>query len=41
MGLIDSEVGWLATAQKKPRKLTVSLYKALKNKAIKIIRDSI
>lgn len=41
MGLIESEVGWLATAKKKTRKITVSLDKALKNKAIKIIRDSV
>lgn len=41
MGLIDSEVGWLATAKKKTRKITVNLDKAVKSKAIKLIRDSI
>jgi len=41
MGLIESEVGWLASAKKKTRKIIVNLDKAVKNKAIKILRDSI
>jgi len=41
LGLIQSEVGWLETARKKTRKVTVNLDKALKNKAIKLLRDSI
>ncbi len=41
MGLIESEVGWLATAKKKTRKISVNLDRAVKNKAIKLIRDSI
>ncbi|MBD3313774.1 AAA family ATPase [Candidatus Woesearchaeota archaeon] len=41
MGLIESEVGWLASAKKKTRKISLNLDKAVKNKAIKLIRDSI
>ncbi|MBU0536750.1 MAG: AAA family ATPase [Nanoarchaeota archaeon] len=41
MGLIDSEVGWLATAKKKTRKIVLNLDSAVRNKAIKLIRDSI
>ena len=41
IGLIESEVGWLESAKKKTRKIIVNLDKAVKNKAIKILRDSI
>lgn len=41
LGLIESEVGWLENAKKKTRKIILNLDKALKNKAIKILRDSI
>ena len=41
MGLIDSEVGWLATAKKKTRKIIVNLDDAVRSKAVKVIRDSI
>ncbi|MBI4149941.1 AAA family ATPase [Candidatus Woesearchaeota archaeon] len=40
-GLIQSEVGWLSDLKKKTRKIEVTLDTALKNKAIKLIRDSI
>jgi len=41
MGLIESEVGWLSDLKKKTRKIEITLDAALKNKAIKLIRDSI
>jgi cell division control protein 6 len=41
IGLIESEVGWLSDMKKKTRKVNVTIDKALRNKAIKIIRDSI
>ncbi|MFO8016204.1 MAG: hypothetical protein R6U32_03805 [Candidatus Woesearchaeota archaeon] len=41
MGLIDSEVGWLESQKKKTRKIIVNLDKAVKNKAVKMLRDSI
>ncbi len=41
LGLIESEVGWLADLQKKTRKIHVTLESALRNKAVKLLRDSI
>jgi len=41
LGLIESEVGWLESQKKKTRKIIVNLDNAVKNKAIKILRDSI
>lgn len=41
IGLIQSEVGWLQSAKKKTRKIIVNLEEAVKNKAIKMLRDSI
>jgi cell division control protein 6 len=41
LGLIHSEVGWLSDLKKKARKIEVTIEKALKNKAIKLLRDSI
>jgi len=39
--LIDSEVGWLRNLKKKARKITINMDKALKTKALKILRNSI
>lgn|SRR3989338_4680797 len=41
LSLIDAEVGWLKTAKKKARKITINLDKALKTKADKLLRSSI
>ena len=41
LGLIRSEVGWLADLKKKTRKIEVTLDSALKNKVVKMLRDSI
>lgn len=41
LGLIESEVGWLADLKKKTRKIQVTLEATLRNKAIKLLRDSI
>ncbi len=41
LGLIDSEIGWLGTINKKIRKITFNLDKALKKKAEKLLRDTI
>jgi len=41
LGLIESEVGWLSDEGKKTRKVTVMIDSAIKNKAIKLLRDSI
>jgi cell division control protein 6 len=41
LGLIDAEVGWLRDMKKKARKITVNLDKALKTKALKLVRNSI
>ncbi|MCX8147504.1 MAG: AAA family ATPase, partial [Candidatus Woesearchaeota archaeon] len=41
LGLIHSEVGWLETVKKKTRKISINIDKAIKNKAIKLIRDSL
>jgi len=41
LGLIKAEVGWLSTANKKIRKITFNLDKALFKKAEKLLRDSI
>ncbi len=41
VGLIKSEVGWLASANKKIRKITFNLEKALFKKAEKLLRDTI
>ena len=41
LGLIESEVGWLQSENKKVRKIRVNLDAALKNKAVKMIRDSL
>ncbi|HLC46574.1 MAG TPA: AAA family ATPase [Candidatus Nanoarchaeia archaeon] len=41
LGLVDSEVGWLEDARKKARKIIINLDDALRNKAIKLIRDSL
>jgi archaeal cell division control protein 6 len=41
IGLIESEVGWLSDLRKKTRKVQVNLESALKNKARKLLRDSI
>ena len=41
LGLIESEVGWLQSGNKKVRKIRVNLDTALKNKAVKMIRDSL
>jgi len=41
IGLIESEVGWLSDLNKKTRKVTLTLDPTLKNKAVKLIRDSI
>jgi len=39
--LISAEVGWLKSLEKKSRKVSVPLDKALKTKAVKLLRDSI
>jgi archaeal cell division control protein 6 len=41
LGLIQSEVGWLSDEGKKTRKIAVVIDSALKNKAIKLLRDSL
>lgn len=41
LGLVESEVGWLSDMQKKTRKIEVTIDSALKNKAVKLLRDSI
>lgn len=41
LGLIKAEVGWLPSANKKIRKITFNLDKALFKKAEKLLRDSI
>ena len=41
LGLVKSEVGWLSSANKKIRKITFNLDKALFKKAEKLLRDSI
>ncbi len=41
LGLLKSEVGWLPSANKKIRKVTFNLDKALFKKAEKLLRDSI
>ncbi|MBT7929720.1 AAA family ATPase, partial [Candidatus Peregrinibacteria bacterium] len=41
LGLIQSEVGWLSDEGKKTRKIAVVIDGALKNKAIKLLRDSL
>jgi len=41
LGLIESEVGWLSDLKKKTRKIEVTLDSALRNKAVKLLRDSI
>ncbi len=41
LGLIHSEVGWLSDLKKKTRKIEVTLDSALRNKAVKLLRDSI
>ena len=41
LGLIESEVGWLQSSRKKARKIVVKIDNALKNKAVKMIRDSL
>lgn len=41
LGLIKSEVGWLADLKKKTRKVEITLDKAVKNKVIKMLRDNI
>jgi hypothetical protein len=41
VGLIKSEVGWLPSANKKIRKITFNLEKALFKKAEKLLRDTI
>jgi len=41
LGLIESEVGWLADLKKKTRKIHVTLEPALRNKAVKLLRDSL
>lgn len=41
LGLIKSEVGWLSSANKKIRKITFNLDKALFKKAEKLLRDTI
>ncbi|MEM4336706.1 MAG: AAA family ATPase [Candidatus Woesearchaeota archaeon] len=41
LSLIGSEVGWLKTAKKKARKITVNLDKGLRTKAEKLLRSSI
>jgi len=41
LGLIHSEVGWLADLKKKTRKIEVTIDNALRNKVVKLLRDSI
>ena len=41
LGLIESEVGWLSDMKKKARKIVIKLDSALRNKAVKLLRDSI
>lgn len=41
LGLIDSEIGWLSSLNKKIRKITFNLDKALRKKAEKLLRDTI
>ncbi|MFC1691385.1 Cdc6/Cdc18 family protein [Nanoarchaeota archaeon] len=41
IGLLESEVGWLADSKKKARKITVPVEDAIKPKAVKMLRDSI
>jgi archaeal cell division control protein 6 len=41
LGLINSEVGWVPDLKKKARKIEVTLDKAVRNKAVKLLRDSI
>ncbi len=41
LGLINSEVGWLADARKKTRKVEVNLDTVVKSKAIKLLRDNL
>lgn len=41
LGLLESEVGWLSNTQKKARKVEIPIDAALRQKAIKMLRDSI
>ena len=41
VGLLESEVGWLSDTQKKARKVEIPIDAALRQKAIKMLRDSI
>ncbi len=41
LGLINSEVGWVPDLKKKARKIEVTLDKAVRNKAVKMLRDAI
>lgn len=41
LGLLESEVGWLSDTQKKARKVEIPIDAALRQKAIKALRDSV
>ena len=41
LGLLESEVGWLSDTQKKARRVEVPIDAALRQKAMKMLRDSI
>lgn len=41
LGLVESEVGWLSDLKKKTRRIEVTLDDALKEKVVKVLRDSL
>ena len=41
LGLIESEVGWLSDLNKKTRKIEVTLDSAVREKVVKVLRDSL